>query len=329
MAEAPSLAVRLRGLPRRKRKRVPRLPKPPTFNNVEARYGAGLADVVQGAVWPRLEAAVLPNVEAWSKNVQWAAGTTRTRDAMDAVRTDQYERIMEAFGNIKVAILEQETALAAQARREAERAAQSVDDTNRKWVRTILKRVLGVDVFQAEPWLEDMAGDWVTQNVSLVRNLTSEALNDMEQIVYRMVRGGASREDTRKALEERFTMSRRRARLIARDQVNKFNADLNRQRQGQLGITEYFWQNMQDQRVRGNPGGRYPNAEHNHWRMQGIVCRWDNPTVYSRPEWARKRNGERTWKRRPQWMPHAHPGEEIQCRCIPIPNMQPLLEAVQ
>lgn len=320
------LAVALR-MRRKRRGRTPKPPKPPTLNRQEARYGAGLEDVVERAVWRRVEASVLPRVEEWSRNVMWASGTTRTRDTMDVARNDNYESIVEQFDQIRVAILERESATTAQARREAERAAQDVDDVNRKWVRTTLKRVLGVDVFQAEPWLEDLARDWVAQNVSYVKNMQGEALNDLQSVVFRMVREGASREETRKALEERFAMSRTRARLIARDQVNKFNADLNHQRQTQIGISEYSWQNMQDQRVRGRPGGRYPRAEHNHWRMQGVLCRWNDPTVYSRREWARKRNGERVWKKRPQWMPQRHPGEEIQCRCIPIPEMEHLLGA--
>jgi len=89
------------------------------------------------------------------------------------------------------------------------------------------------------------------------------------------------------------------------------SSSLNQYRQTSIGISEYIWRNVRDQRVVGNPSGKYPtgsSAHHDHWIMEGLLCRWNDPTVYSK-------DGGRTWLKRTSDMPKAHPGEEILCRC--------------
>ena len=49
--------------------------------------------------------------------------------------------------------------------------------------------------------------------------------------------------------------------------------------------------NIADERVRGNPNGKYPNAKYNHWEREGQIFSVDEP-----PE-------------------DGHPGEPIRCRC--------------
>ena len=51
------------------------------------------------------------------------------------------------------------------------------------------------------------------------------------------------------------------------------------------------WRSYFDERVRGNPSGKYPKAEPSHWARNGKAFRWDSP-----PE-------------------GGAPGEEVLCRC--------------
>lgn len=61
-----------------------------------------------------------------------------------------------------------------------------------------------------------------------------------------------------------------------------------------------MWVNSGDLRVRGNPGGEYPDSEADHWKLQGEVVEWDgkfsNGLEYPRD-------------------PSGGPAETINCRC--------------
>jgi SPP1 gp7 family putative phage head morphogenesis protein len=90
-----------------------------------------------------------------------------------------------------------------------------------------------------------------------------------------------------------------RAKLIARDQMNKMNAGFNRVRQDDLGIESYIWWTSQDERTRPE-----------HLALHGQTFQWDEPgplagTIDGEP---------------------CHPGEDIQCRCdaVPVVNIDQL-----
>lgn len=138
----------------------------------------------------------------------------------------------------------------------------------------------------------------VARSVNLIRGLGEDTAKKVEQVVLQALGEGASNREIAKRLTEAFGMQRRRAALIARDQAAKFNGNLNRIRQTQAGITEYVWATALDERVRGNPGGKYPSARPSHWAREGKRYRWDAP-----PE-------------------GGHPGEAIQCRCIGRPILR-------
>ncbi len=75
--------------------------------------------------------------------------------------------------------------------------------------------------------------------------------------------------------------SRNQAKLIARDQTQKLNANINQVRQENLGIEEYIWQTAEDERVRET-----------HEANNGQKFRWDEPPAET-----------------------GHPGQDISCRC--------------
>lgn len=93
-----------------------------------------------------------------------------------------------------------------------------------------------------------------------------------------------------------------RAKLIARDQTSKLTGIINQTRQQGIGIDEYIWRTVKDERVVGRPGGIYPdgNKVHgDHYHREGKKFRWDTPP------------------------PDGHPGHPIQCRCWAEPIINP------
>ena len=77
--------------------------------------------------------------------------------------------------------------------------------------------------------------------------------------------------------------------IIARDQISKITAALNQASFQDVGIDEYIWWTMQDERVR-------PTHRLNHGRRFS----WDDPPPLTGP-----------------------PGHDINCRCIAVPIVEP------
>ena len=203
--------------------------------------------------------------------------------------------------------------------------------SHRQWY-DIAQRVLGVNLFQHEPWLEAESKAFVHVNVDLVTNLQESLQSDISRIVMGGFREGKRWESLRDELLGTkldpgvFDKVDTRAKLIARDQTTKLYADVGEKRQVNAGLTLYIWRTMEDERVVGTPGGRWPKGSeghHNHYLMDGKVCKWSDPTVYADSvELALAGK----WKKRTAQMPEGATGKEIQCRCYAGPVFQTLFQ---
>lgn len=160
------------------------------------------------------------------------------------------------------------------------------------------RRALGVNlaaVVQQED-LTDYLTTAAARNVSLISGLADDTIKRIQQTVYQNSIAGNSVTTLRKALQNDFGISDRKALLIAQDQTGSLNADLNKIRQEQAAITEYEWVTSHDERVRGNPLGKYPKASPSHYALDGKKF---------------------SWKKGPSSTGGQHPGQPIRCRCVP------------
>lgn len=171
---------------------------------------------------------------------------------------------------------------------------------DRQWRKT-MRSVLGVDILTQEPWLNDMTVSFTKQNVALIKSITDQSVTDIEGFVQRGLADGSSHSVIRKQIQEQFRATRKRATLIARDQVSKLNGQITKARQQEAGIEKYRWRTSLDERVRGRPGGRYPRSRYNHWTREGKIFSWNKPP------------------------PDGHPGMPIQCRC----TAEPVFEEIE
>ena len=167
-----------------------------------------------------------------------------------------------------------------------------VADFNQEIADRNLKRVAGVDIYQDQPWLAGEVSLFTEQNVNLIQSIPDTAFSQVEDVVNRAIQQGLRAEDIEDEIEERFDVSESRARLIARDQVNKLNGQITMLRQTDLGVEKYIWRTSLDERVRDS-----------HREKEGKVFRWDDP-----PE------------------DTGHPGEDIQCRCTAEAVLDDLLD---
>lgn len=143
---------------------------------------------------------------------------------------------------------------------------------------------LGLNPVKPGTALAQARDAWVKDNAALITSQPREIADRVEAHIREMVPQGARWETIAKKLEDEHGIATGRARLIARDQVSKYNADLNRIRQVDAGITHYVWMGALDNRER--PA---------HVALEGTVWSWDSPP------------------------PIGNPGEPIMCRCSAIP----------
>jgi SPP1 gp7 family putative phage head morphogenesis protein len=177
----------------------------------------------------------------------------------------------------------------------ARRHANLVDQMHAMSFQSTFDRALGVDVNQAlqDEKLKGIIDKHIKENVKLIKSIPKDYFNKVNKIMQESLAKGTSVSSIKRQL---FTeglnvkqtgllgITKRRAKLIARDQTGKLNGQVNRARQLHLGIDEYIWRDRGDNRVRPL-----------HVDLNGQKFSW---------------NGE------PRPPEDLDPGQPIQCRCI-------------
>lgn len=131
---------------------------------------------------------------------------------------------------------------------------------------------------------------FVHENTRLIRSLPHDLVDQIEVLVIRALRQGSSVRQLEREFREKLVLTKRRAQLIARDQVGKYSGDLTRHNQSSAGIEKYRWETSRDERVRSE-----------HRVLDGQIFSWDKPPISTK-------NGARY-----------HPRQGFNCRCDAIP----------
>ena len=134
-------------------------------------------------------------------------------------------------------------------------------------------------------------------NVDLITNASADMLEKIRSTLE--ANEGQRPETIRDRLMDIGGISKRRGILIARDQVGKLNGQLVEHRARAAGLRKYRWSGALDERERPM-----------HLDLEGQVFSWDDPPVTNE-------NGDRN-----------HPGSDFQCRCVGLPFLDDLDEAV-
>lgn len=212
---------------------------------------------------------------------------------MDDIGESVIELIRQT--RIEVGGLEREVDLMVQ------QTARELSTWNRSQITEFIRQAIGIDVFIAEPWLVPKMNEFVTSNVSLIKNVSNSFVSETERVVFEGLRRGLRHEEIASQIlgygkddlnhVSRFRQAKTRANLIGRDQVNKMNGQLTRLRQTEIGVKEYIWRTVNDHRVRDS-----------HVHREGEKYSWKKGSEIG-----------------------THPGDEIQCRCFAEPDLSPLL----
>lgn len=182
---------------------------------------------------------------------------------------------------------------------EAKKTGLEVAKYNQSQFSKLMDKVVGVDIFQSEPWLIDQLKLFSSQNSQLINNMVDEELLRVSGIVERGLQTGSRYKSIAEDITKSFGISERKANLIARDQTSKLNGSLTKLRQESLGVEEYEWSTTKDERVRKS-----------HAVLQGVICRWDDPTLF-------RYKDETKWRKKSSiGGTETHPSGDVNCRCI-------------
>lgn len=178
-------------------------------------------------------------------------------------------------------------------KRISEMAALTVKLSIKEW-KLAVKETVGIDLlddYYAGEFYKLALEVWTRQNVDRIKTLPHESLGRMRDIVLDGYRNGRTTTNIVKDILREYSMTRRHAQLIARDQIAKLNGEIAKKQQQDAGVEEYEWSDSRDERVRTR-----------HHDLNGKRFRWDDPPVVD----------ERTGRR-------CHPGGDYQCRCVALP----------
>lgn len=102
-----------------------------------------------------------------------------------------------------------------------------------------------------------------------VKKLRDETLEMYTANSLRAMTQGSSLEEIMTQFDGLVEKRKNHAKFTARNQIANFNSISTKLRAQNMGITRARWITSQDERVRGAPGGRYPNAKHSHYWADG------------------------------------------------------------
>lgn len=149
-----------------------------------------------------------------------------------------------------------------------------------------------------------MLEEAIQANINLITSIKTDFISELGDAVRKQLFEGERSTGLIQLIHERGKVTMNRAKFIARDQTAKLNAAIIKDRNEKLSIKTYVWVGANDNRERES-----------HKAMNGKLCRFDDPTVYSDDDGV-------TWKKRRSICGvELHPGEDYQCRCGAAPRL--------
>ena len=232
---------------------------------------------------------------------KWLTGRRRdinARARQDSVRWDSVtgdvESLSRAIGAIRFTWGKQHNGDAAE--RRARQIGSQVSAFNKEAQKRVFREVAGLDPTFGDRGVEKSLKEFAKDNVDLItglEGLDEQYFRQVEDKLVEALKEGRRHEDFAAIVQDRLGVAESRAKLIARDQVQKLNSRLTQKRQQDLGVTRYEWSTSGDERVRDS-----------HEAKDGEVFKWSDPPSDT-----------------------GHPGDDILCRCVAIPIVDDVLSA--
>lgn len=173
-------------------------------------------------------------------------------------------------------------------------AARVAQHSARQWAAALAMLGVKLEEGPGAPLIAHVRSLWRHRNLDLITSLPAEHVDRVRAVLAE--HRGARVEELAEHIEGATGASEAQARLIARDQVLKLNAQVTQARHQAAGVTQYVWRSSRDERVRSR-----------HKELDGTRQSYAHPPIVD------PRTGRR-----------GHPGDDHQCRC----SADPLLPGV-
>jgi len=143
--------------------------------------------------------------------------------------------------------------------------------TNKKQFNSTINSNLGIDLDAVlkTDGLNSFINAKSLESIGVLEKLKAETIAAYKQNVLRQMSAGNSLRDLFQQVKKDTQLKLKNADLIARNELKAFNSQLSKKRAENVGVKKAIWRNAQDERVRGNPSGIYPNAHQDHWTLEG------------------------------------------------------------
>ena len=137
-----------------------------------------------------------------------------------------------------------------------------------------VNQAVGIEVFkgQSSKLTTSLEAASLT-NAKLIKNITDTHADRISTSILESMRAGYAPSKIAADLQKQSGISRRRAKLIARDQTAKINGELTKLRNLEAGITHFRWVHSGDGRV----GDDHRRAASRDVGFGPGVYRWDKP----------------------------------------------------
>lgn len=260
--------------------------------SVEREYRRALIAYINTYV-QTLEDVLLPQLDSLHRQaVNPRADTLNSKENtyikyMAFTRTDDWVRDLSNLVDATTLLFERR---AAKPQELATLTGNNISNFNKAQFQKVAKSALGVDVLSNEPQLVTRINSFAAQNVALITGLKDDAQKKVQITIQNGFNQGKSVQTISKELTGQMDITKRRAELIARDQVASLNGQLTKDRQTSIGVERFIWSTSGDDRVRDD-----------HAALDGREFSWDNLPS------------------------EGAPGDAINCRCTAIPVFSDLL----
>lgn len=168
--------------------------------------------------------------------------------------------------------------------------------------------VLG-DPYNSLPddWLE-IKRFWMEENHNYIKKLVQEYNDKIDTILVTGLLASWDYNDYIETIQELSDkMYGYRSGFLAMDQTGNLNTQIIEGYANSIGNMEYVWNTMGDEKVRGNPLGKYPDYVPSHYIMDRKIFTFSDDTIYSL-------DGI-NWQKKQPIMEPLHPGKAPGCRC--------------
>jgi len=123
---------------------------------------------------------------------------------------------------------------------------------------------------EATEGLTSQINAYQLETMQWVKKMRDDTLQQWTSNTLRQMAEGKGLPEILKQFDGMVEQRKGHAKMVARTQISTFNSLTSKIRAQNLGITKAIWVSSRDERVRGNPSGKYPNAKPSHYDLDGV-----------------------------------------------------------